>query len=331
MSQSLVSITEDIIQLRLPLPFALNSVNVYLVRGVDGWTVVDTGIHTTEAEAVWQAAFVGLNLPARAIQQIILTHAHPDHYGMAGWLQYGCAQAGAIVPVRASPREAAFARTAWQVDGYYDLFIDFFNACGMPAEKVKTVADGFSLTRHMTFPHPTELVPLEPGSTLQMGQRQFTAIHAPGHSDGQLMFYDADDRLLLCGDHVLMKITPNIGLWLDTDPEPLARFLASLRELQTLDVRLALPGHKALITDWRGRVTELIAHHAARLEKTFAACTQPATVYEVSQRLFDMGQFSDHEWRFAMVEARAHLDYLAREGRLCLDTDSRGVWRYQQA
>jgi glyoxylase-like metal-dependent hydrolase (beta-lactamase superfamily II) len=325
-----VQIAEDVYQARLPLPFALNRVNCYLLRGKDGWTVVDTGIHTPEGETTWRSVFGALHLRPRDIRLIVLTHAHPDHYGMAGWLQTLCREDGAAVPVRMSAREAESAQNTWvDADGRRDQFITFFRQCGMPEGRIVPVADGFLSTRQMTFPHPEQVEIVQPGEKVVLGDRTFNAIHAPGHSDGQLLFYDPADRLMLCGDHVLMKITPNIGLWPDNDPEPLARFFASLRDLQTLDVRLALPGHKAVITDWRERIGELLRHHDARLERTLAACEQGATVYQASQHIFDMGQFSHHEWRFAMVEALAHLDYLLREGKLrCEERD--GVWVYHQ-
>jgi glyoxylase-like metal-dependent hydrolase (beta-lactamase superfamily II) len=113
-----------------------------------------------------------------------------------------------------------------------------------------------------------------------------------------------------------MKITPNIGVWPEGDPDPLGRFLASLHDLKRLDVRLALPGHKSLITDWAGRVDELLAHHETRLAHTLAAVEGGATVYETARRIFDSGAFSPHEWRFALAETLAHLDYLERRGKV---------------
>ena len=112
-----------------------------------------------------------------------------------------------------------------------------------------------------------------------------------------------------------MKITPNIGLWPESDPHPLQRFLASLNEVRSLDVRLALPGHRALITDWRGRIDEIIAHHEERLERTLDAVGSGATAYQIAGQLFDFQRLSVHEMRFALVEALAHLDYLIEQRR----------------
>lgn len=318
MQPPFVPVTDDIIQVHLPLPFALNRVNVYLLRGADGWTVVDTGLNTPQARETWDAVFAGLDIRPADISQIVLTHAHPDHYGLAGWFQQ---RAGEHLPVRLSAREADFARETWQQGRMGDAFDRHLMRLGMPANLAADVAAGFVTTAAMTRPHPARLELLPPGGELRLGRRRFNILPAPGHSDGQLIFYDPDDRLLLCGDHVLLKITPNVGLWPTSDPDPLGRFMDSLRGLAALDVRLALPGHKALITDWAGRVRELLAHHQARLEHTLAAVAGGATVYEAALKVFDSGIFSTHEWRFAMAETLAHLDTLERQGRVRREDD----------
>jgi glyoxylase-like metal-dependent hydrolase (beta-lactamase superfamily II) len=269
-------------------------------------------------------AFENLHLHKGDIAQIVLTHVHPDHYGMAGWFQE---QFGAGTPVRLSAREAELAHLLWDGEGQQARAFDkFLVRCGLPPEMVATVATSLDETARRTFPHPASFNLLIPGDTIAMGGRQFEMIHAPGHSDGQLLFYDRDDRLALSGDHVLMKITPNIGLWPDTQPDPLGRFLDSLRALQSLEVRLALPGHKALITDWKGRIGELLKHHEERLNHALAAVSDGSTVYQASQRIFNTASFSEHEWRFAVAETLAHLEYLRLRGKVRQTEDE--VWQF---
>jgi len=316
-------VAEGIYQVRLPLPFALNIVNCYLLRDGDGWTVVDTGLNTPPARAAWKAAFDHLRIRPGDLRRILLTHVHPDHYGMAGWLQALVADAPPP-PVYTSAREAELADILWnpgrlQAD---TVFEQFLVTSGMTPEMAGTVAHGVQSTGVLTLPHPATIHTLAAGDTLMIGERCFTLLAAPGHSDGQLMFYDAADQLMLSGDHILMKITPNIGLWPDTEPDPLGRFMRSLRDLAGCDVRLALPGHKALVTDWRGRIEELLAHHEARLRHTLEATAGGATVYETSLQVFESGRFSPHEWRFAIVETLAHLDYLRREGKVTQDEET---------
>jgi glyoxylase-like metal-dependent hydrolase (beta-lactamase superfamily II) len=323
-----IQVADDIFQVRLPLPFALNIVNCYLLRDNGGWTMLDTGLNTAPAQAAWDTAFAALGITPRDIAQIILTHVHPDHYGMAGYFQ-SLAANGAIPPVKMSPREAELAPLLWEGQGKQaKAFDQYLAACGMPAEMIATVLTALGSTGEMTRPHPAHVETLNPGESITIGKRTFQSIHAPGHSDGQLIFYDPDDKLLLSGDHVLMKITPNIGLWPDTEPDPLGRFLESLESMKSLEVRLALPGHKALITDWRLRLEELIAHHALRLDHTLAAIQGGATVYDASLKVFNSVTFTPHEWRFAMVETLAHLEYLRLRGKVRQETDDSGLWRF---
>jgi glyoxylase-like metal-dependent hydrolase (beta-lactamase superfamily II) len=324
-TEAAVLVADDIYQVRLPLPFALNIVNCYLIRGNDGWTVLDTGLNTGAAQAAWNAAFDMLGITPRDINHVLLTHVHPDHYGMAGWFQSQAAP-DAIPPVKLSAREAQLARLLWEGEGKQaNEFDRFLAACGMPADMVATVAVSLADTIDKTFPHPIRQEMIEAGDEITIGKRTFKLIHAPGHSDGQLILYDAADKLLLSGDHILMKITPNIGLWPDTDPNPLGRYLQSLESLRNLEVRLALPGHKALITDWRGRLDELLHHHALRIDNTYAAIKGGATVYEASLKVFNSFTFSPHEWRFAMAETLAHLEYLIVDGKAREETDENGL------
>jgi glyoxylase-like metal-dependent hydrolase (beta-lactamase superfamily II) len=132
-----------------------------------------------------------------------------------------------------------------------------------------------------------------------------------------MIFYDPDDKLLLSGDHVLMKITPNIGLWAESDPDPLGQFLDSLRQVRALDVRLALPGHKRLIEDWQGRIDELLTHHDIRLQNVLEAIENgQRSPYDIAGFIFETERFSIHEWRFAVAETFAHLEYLRRRGTI---------------
>jgi len=320
----LTPITEDIFQARLPLPFALNHVNCYLLRGDAGWTIVDTGLNIPAAQAAWRQIFNQLELGPGNVQQIVLTHAHPDHYGLAGWLQNRCA-----APVRLSAVEWRFARQVWQQQDLPDNFADVFELAGAPGEVRQTIEAGNAKIRQVTQPHPQHVEILAAGATLQLGNRQFETILAPGHADGQLMFYDAADRLLLCADHVLQEISPNIGLWSLGEAAPLERYLASLRELANLKVRLALPGHHSLITGWGERLAQLQAHHAERLAQMRAAVTPAgATAYQVCRLAFSTKELSMHEIRFALAETLAHLEYLVSAGQLCRRDNSAGEWVY---
>lgn len=306
-----MQVADGIYQVRLPLPFPLRFVNCYLLQDGAGWTVLDTGLNYPPSQAAWQAAFAELGIGPHMITRIILTHAHPDHYGSAGWL---AAQSGA--PVLISPVEQEFAQKVWHGDATaYRSVVELFCAHGMPAGLSEIVYDDMVALRPMTRPLP-ETIPLEPGTRLRIGTRAFHAITTPGHSDGHLVFYCAEERLLLCGDVVLVKITPNISLWPYGRPDPLADFLQSLDYLARLDVALALPGHGPLIDTFRQRLDELHAHHDERLHTTERAIGSGATAFDVCMVVFPTDQLSPHQFRFAMAETLAHLEHLVGKGRL---------------
>jgi len=316
-------IAENIYQIRLPLPFALNHVNCYLLRDDDGWTMLDTGLNWPESHLAWQAAFAELQIELAQIRRILLTHMHPDHFGMAGHFQ---AVTGASVYL--SPREAEMAQTVWVEDGWrQEVSSGFWHRTGVTDALLTTVTSQTTRLRQMTMPHPTTISLLAPETTIRMGGRTWRAIHAPGHADGQLIFYNQDERLLLSGDQVLMKITPNIGLWPTTEPDPLGRYLHSLQSLALLDVRLALPGHGRPIEEWQVRLAELQNHHAARLTRMIDATGDGSSTLRLAQRVFKFDGFSDHEVRFAVAETLAHLDYLVRQGRLVCE-EIEGVCLY---
>ena len=317
----LTNIASDIYQLRLPLPFALNHVNVYLLHGQSGWTILDCGINWDKGRNTWHYAFETLGISGANIEKIIITHVHPDHFGLAGWLYQLAKDAGRDIGLYLSPREDKQMQSVWR--GERMDFSQWMQDNGMPDEMANAVSDSMDNTFDMTLPHPPLFQHIEAGTKLQMGSRDFMPYHAPGHSDGQLIFYDESDKLLLSGDHVLMKITPNIGLWRDTDPDPLGQFMDSIRSLRRLDVRLALPGHRRLIEDWSGRIDELLLHHEHRL-----ACVIDAleagnhTPFAVASRIFETERFSFHEWRFAIAETLAHLEYLRVEGTITQEDEA---------
>jgi len=325
--QFLNRVAEDIYQVRLPLPFALNIVNVYLLRGTNGWTIVDTGINTSDARQTWRDTFQALDIHPTHIEKIVLTHVHPDHFGLVGWLRELAKEHNHHLPVFVSEREHLQARWVWY--GEADINFERWLAHhGLPHQFAFDVASSMGKTIDMTHPHSPidSFSMIKAGETIQMGERTFQMIHAPGHSDGQLIFYDPRDKLMLSGDHVLMKITPNIGLWEHTDTNPLGNYLDSLAQLKQIDVRLGLPGHKHLIEDWRGRIEGLIQHHDERLTMIHEAVTNGAhTPYEIAQKIFITDRFTPHEWRFAIAETLAHLDFLQRRDVLL---DESGTYQY---
>jgi glyoxylase-like metal-dependent hydrolase (beta-lactamase superfamily II) len=310
------AVAERIIQVRLPLPFALNHVNCYLLDDGEGWTLLDTGLHWPDAEAVWQQTLQALKIAPTQIHRIVLTHMHPDHFGMAGYFQQ---LTGA--PILVGALEHAAIERIWIQDSWQEAAaVEFWRRAGLDEALCALVSEQVANLRQRTLPHPTDFVLIDPAQELVMGGRCFQPLLAPGHSDGQLIFYSAVDQLMLCGDQVLGKISPNIGLWPGGATQPLQHYLQSLAQLEQLAVTLALPGHGAPILTWRARIAALQAHHATRLAAMLAVVDDDrsgtCTALTVARQIFDFARFSEHEIRFAVAETLAHLAYLVAQGKL---------------
>jgi glyoxylase-like metal-dependent hydrolase (beta-lactamase superfamily II) len=312
-------VSDDIFQVKLPVPFPLKFVASYLVEDRDGWTVIDPGFDYPPARETWErgAAEVGLDLE-RDLARIIVTHLHPDHIGLARWLEE---RSGA--PVWMLEGEIENARRVWDPDRGTEDFVRYLIRNGMDAQTAEPTAGSTRLGVRL----PERLLPLRPGDSIELGGSKARVVHTPGHSDFHFILHDERQRLLFAGDHLLLEITPNIGLWTYTAPRPLRRYLDSLASLRGLDVDLVFPGHGPLFHDLDGRVDELLAHHEERLSVMLAALDgRPATPFEVARRVFPE-DLTDHQLRFALAETLAHLEHL--EGEDYVQRVADGVVSYQ--
>ena len=299
-------VVDGVWQIKLPVPFPLGFVSVYLVGGGDGWTLIDAGYDYPPAREAWEsgASAAGCDL-SRDVARIVVTHFHPDHVGAARWLQEVSA-----APVFMMEGEIPFARRLW---GSPDAgpFVELLVRHGMPREMAETAAGAMRGGLRL----PEEIQPVRDGEKVPMCGGSARVIHAPGHADHQLVLHDGKRRILYAADHLMVGITPNVGTWPETEPHPLARYLRSLTSMRGLDADLVLPGHGPVFRDLDGRIGELAAHHAGRLEAMRAEIeAAPGSAYEVSKKLF-RGALTLHQRAFALAETLAHLDHLVLEGR----------------
>lgn len=325
---TVVRLEPDLLCVRIPIPFPLGSVNAYLVRTRRGAVLVDAGLRTPECfTALWEA-FQSAGLELSSLRAVILTHAHPDHIGLAGVLQQATG-----APLYLLDVEEPVARKVW-VDDYalrVRAVVEMLALHGVPTPQVEEAGRQLSALREMVSPFGDTVV-LRDGETLEVDGFSARVVWTPGHSDGHMVLLDPAGRLF-CGDHVLPEVSPNISLYPGARPDPLGDYLESLQKVRNLPVRVALPGHGEPLFRWTERVDELTEHHRTRLEAVYDLVpTEGATAFQVAQRLFFDGQpegprSPEIPLPLAVGEAASHLERLCRVGRLVREEGPPVVYR----
>lgn len=310
-----VEIAPGILWLRLPLPYALDHVNVWLLDDGDGWTLVDTGIGDQRSRAIWER-LLAEDLADRPIRRIVATHFHPDHIGLAGWL--------------AERLDVAFltSRTEWlsarllaldTTEGYALAGRSYDVAAGLAPDLVEArVAGGNRYSTSVSIP-PAAYAQLAAGDTIEMGGSSWRVLVGEGHSPEMLTFFSAERNLLIAADQVLPRISPVVAVWPSTPAaDPLRDFLRTLPQyLELPEDCFVLPSHDAPFRSLHERIRTLVAHHDERLELTLRACAEPTTAARIIPRLFRR-KFDAQQLGFALGETLAHVNYLLHQGRLAV-------------
>ncbi len=317
-----IELAPGVLWARLALPFRLNHVNIYLIRDGAGWVAIDTGIADDATRAAWDALLSG-PLRGEGLKALVVTHFHPDHVGLAGWLT---ARLGIALHM---PR-TEFLFSAAITHGALGRNPDFYECNGLSADAVlRVIGKGHGYLR-MTTGLPNHFHRLVDGGCLKIGDRVFDILTGGGHAPEQAMLHCARDGLFLSADQVLTRISPNISTEsYEPASDPLGEFLASLRRLrQTIpaDV-LVLPGHHLPFTGLHVRIDELIAHHAGRCALIAKACaTAPCSAADLLPVLFDRA-LDPQQMSFAFHEVVAHVNYMLGRGELVQILGDDGVQR----
>lgn len=300
-------VASGIYQLKIPVPIPLGFVSAYLIEDPDGWTLLDTGFDYPDGRAAWEAGMKSLGLDLCSdVSRILVSHFHPDHLGAARWLQ---GLSGA--PVYMLGEEIEHSRLVWESDESASSLVDFLISNGMPRDLAEEA--GSKMRANLELPE--KVLPLRAGDEILLGRSVARVVHAPGHADYQYVLHDEARGVLFAADHVLLKITPNIGHWPESLPYPLARYLKSLSGMRGMGVNLVLPGHGPVFHHLEGRIDELLRHHEERLEVMYGEIEgEPKTPFEVSGVVF-RETLTLYERCFALAETLAHLDHLVLEGR----------------
>ncbi|MBK9021280.1 MAG: MBL fold metallo-hydrolase [Sulfuritalea sp.] len=295
----------------MPLPFALNHINTWLLADDDGYAAVDTGFAQDPIKDAWKSALAG-----RRLTRTIVTHCHPDHLGLAAWLEQ---ETGAGLWIAQGEYLAAHMMVE-QVAGYrISAMVEFFRRHGLEQSRIDGLVERGNGYKRGVPEIPATYRRLFPDQRLRIGVHEWRTIVGHGHAPEHMSLYCAELGVLISGDMLLPRISTNISVMASTPlADPLGLFLASIDEFLALPAdTLVLPSHGRPFRGLHARVEQLHAHHAQRCALLLDACRgAPKSAAELIPVLFDREIPDPHQTMFAMGESIAHLNYLEHAGKL---------------
>ncbi len=306
-----VTLVPGVEWLCMPLPFALNHINLWLLADGDGYAAVDTGFAQDPIKDAWKSA-----LTERLLTRVIVTHCHPDHLGLAAWLEQ---ETGAGLWIAQGEYLAAHMMVE-QVAGYrISAMVEFFRRHGLDAARMDGLVQRGNGYKRGVPEIPATYRRLFPDQRLRIGDHEWRTIVGHGHAPEHMSLYCAELGVLISGDMLLPRISTNISVMASTPlADPLGLFLASIDEYLALPAdTLVLPSHGRPFRGLHARVEQLHAHHAQRCALLLDACRgTPKSAAELIPVLFDREIPDPHQTMFAMGESIAHLNYLEHAGKL---------------
>ncbi len=322
-------VANGIVWLRMPLPFSLKHINLWLLRDEASWVIVDTGINTKTSRGVWHDTFA-VAMGGDPASHVVATHLHPDHAGCAGWLvrhfdvdlwmtrdEYMLCRILAADTGRSAPEEG----------------IRFYAGAGFSAEQLESYKSRFGLFGKFVHPLPEAFKRMSDGDVLNFGGSDWEVIVGSGHSPEHACLYDPDRNTLIAGDQLLPTISSNISVW-PTEPlaNPLKDWFASLEKLRDRlpsDV-LVLPAHGKPFRGAHHRLLALAQEHEDRLASLLDICREPKRVVDVFPSLYKTA-IDDNNRIMATGEAISHLNYLCESGDMMAEQESDHVTWYRRS
>jgi glyoxylase-like metal-dependent hydrolase (beta-lactamase superfamily II) len=294
---TLIKISEDIYQLVVRYPFGMFEMNSYLFRGENGFTIVDTGSEAKESIDIWEKTLA----KGVTVEKLVLTHAHPDHCGLARWFQDHHR-----VPVYISSlghQELQKKRNQHRVNWLHS-FLKSHDCPEISQNIGNSEAEAYEFEPDGVFENVQEI---------KLGNEMYETIWTPGHSHDHFCFYNHNQQVMLTGDHVLAGLSPIVALWSEYDENPIKDNFSSLEILKAYPTKLALPGHGELIYNMNDRIDEMINSHNYRLQQILTIIrNEEKTAWQVCQDIY--GSFSNTKFFAPLMATIARMIYLEKGG-----------------
>jgi glyoxylase-like metal-dependent hydrolase (beta-lactamase superfamily II) len=327
-----MEIVKSIHQIKIPFPRDIpEQTNIYIVEGTTGNIMVDAGWDTPEALSALNDELKKDHLRLKDIKEIIITHIHPDHYGLASKVKQLCGAKIAMHSVEAgliNPRYVNLDELLKETEGG-------LKRGGVPQAELPELGEASLWMKQFVMPEPPDIM-LNDGDRITNGSFEFEVLRTPGHSPGHICLYDSDRRLLFSGDHVLFDTTPHVGFHPQSGDDPLGDYINSLKMMMKLGVNFVFPGHGPVFNSLKLRIAEIIRHHEQRKQIIIDAISDGLkTAYQVAEEIPWRPQeggvaFRDlalWDRRLAVMETIAHLNSLMDEGEVG-KIDQDGVFLY---
>jgi glyoxylase-like metal-dependent hydrolase (beta-lactamase superfamily II) len=320
-----MEIASGIHQLQVVMPATmLGHLNCYLVKGSNGWLMLDTGWHSTESFESLQNGLNSIGVALTDIATIVVTHVHPDHFGLAGRIKH------------LSPHTELLMHR-WEADLIESRYVKFselqakmsamLRRHGVPESDILALQNAsMPALQFVTMTFPDRF--LYGGEIVSTGVYDLEIIWTPGHSPGHICLYEPQNQLLFAGDHILPGITPNVSYHVQSGDDPLGEYQSALNKLRHLPVKQVLPAHEKIFTDLPGRIDALFAHHRKREAEILKVLNvNSLSAYEVSSHVKwntqkPWGELPPLVKRSAVMETISHLEHMRWEGALKKETNA---------
>lgn len=321
-----IEVKQGVLWVRMTLPFQLAHINLWLLDDGDGWTVVDTGINDQVTKDAWNDVFTR-HLRGKPVTRVIVTHLHPDHVGLAGWIVEKWR-----APLFMSRTDYLLCRTLVMDTGRDapEEGVEFYRAAGFPEEAIAKYKERFGGFGMGVFRLPQAYRRVQDGETLKIGAHDWRIVVGRGHAPEHVCLWCPALNVIISGDQILPRISSNVSVFpTEPDANPLQEWLdscAKLRDMLPEDV-LVLPAHNEPFIGAKKRLQDLIDGHEEGMAKLLDLCRDPKHAVEVFPALF-RSRITAGNYLMATGESLAHLNCLIARGHMRRDGGANGVNRY---